>query len=177
MEIVKQPYIYENAFKNENGDIIEYCQLRVDVKIGDKVIPLSYKLRGFESEYVKSLISAQEAFSENDIKDQYDYFLANFNTCTLYSMVYNLQIWEKIMNSDIFENLSDQELIDTVGYNELIKLLEQVKLVHGGQGLNSTLSRHKILTNFLINYQKKLIIDLEGNISNNHFVRSDSQGV
>lgn len=68
IEIVKQPYLYENAFKNDNGDVIEYAQLAVDVKIGDTVCRLTKSLRGFEKEYVKDQISAESAFSENDIK-------------------------------------------------------------------------------------------------------------
>lgn len=68
IEIVKQPYLYENAFKNDNGDVIEYAQLAVDVKIGDTVCRLTKSLRGFEKEYVKDQISADSAFSENDIK-------------------------------------------------------------------------------------------------------------
>lgn len=68
IEIVKQPYLYENAFKNDNGDVIEYAQLAVDVKIGDTVCRLTKSLRGFEKEYVKDHISAESAFSENDIK-------------------------------------------------------------------------------------------------------------
>lgn len=77
------------------------------------------------------------------------------------------------MLDDIFKNLSDQELADTALYNSCIQLLEQVKLVHGGEGLKSTLSRHKSLTFFLRDYQKKLIIDLEGNIQNGHCAVSD----
>lgn len=68
IKIVKTPYIYENAFKNDNGDVIEYAQLAVDVQIGDTVCRLTKSLRGFEKEYVKDQISAESAFSENDIK-------------------------------------------------------------------------------------------------------------
>lgn len=71
------------------------------------------------------------------------------------------------MFGDILVNLSDQELADTALYNSCISLLEQVKIVHGGQGLNSTLARHKKLTSFLTNYQKRMIIDLEGKITQN----------
>jgi hypothetical protein len=71
------------------------------------------------------------------------------------------------MFGDILTNLSDQELADTALYNSIISLLEQVKIVHGGQGLNSTLSRHKKLTLFLTNYQKRLIVDLESKITPN----------
>lgn len=68
IQIIKTPYVYENAFKNDNGDLINYSQLRVDVKIGEKTIHLTYKLKDIESEYVKSLLSADEAFSEDDIQ-------------------------------------------------------------------------------------------------------------
>lgn len=67
--IINQPYIYENAFKNDDGDVVNYSQLRVDVKIGDTIKPLSYKLKGFEIEYIKSLISADNAFNESDISN------------------------------------------------------------------------------------------------------------
>ena len=66
--IVKTPYVYENAFKNDNGDLIEYAQLAVDVKVGDTICRLTKSLKGFEKEYIKSLISADNAFNENDIK-------------------------------------------------------------------------------------------------------------
>lgn len=68
IEIIKQPYLYENAFKNDNGDVVEYAQLAVDVKIGDTTCRLTKSLRGFEKEYIRDLISADNAFSENDIK-------------------------------------------------------------------------------------------------------------
>lgn len=68
IQIVKTPYVYENTFKNDNGDLINYSQLRVDVKVGEKKVHLTYKLKDIEAEYVKSLLSADEAFSENDIK-------------------------------------------------------------------------------------------------------------
>lgn len=69
IELTGGLYVYENAFKNDDGDLIEYSQLRQDVKIGDKIVHLSYKLRGFESEFVKDLISAQNVFNENDISE------------------------------------------------------------------------------------------------------------
>lgn len=68
IKIVKDPYLYENAFKNDNGDMIEYSQLAVDVKVGDTVCRLTKSLRGFEKEYIKDQIEAESAFSENDIK-------------------------------------------------------------------------------------------------------------
>lgn len=71
------------------------------------------------------------------------------------------------MLDDIFSNMDQQELADTALYNSVIQLLEQVKIVHGGQGLNATLSRHKKLMLFLTDFQKRLIIDLEGKITQN----------
>lgn len=71
------------------------------------------------------------------------------------------------MFDDILANMDQQELADTALYNSIIQLLEQVKIVHGGQGLNATLSRHKKLMLFLTDYQKKLIIDLESKITQN----------
>lgn len=71
------------------------------------------------------------------------------------------------MLDDILANMDQQDLADTALYNSIIQLLEQVKIVHGGQGLNATLSRHKKLMLFLTDYQKKLIIDLEGKITQN----------
>lgn len=62
IKIVSDPYVYENAFQNENGQIINYSQLAVDVQIGDTKARLTKKLRGFETEYIKSLISADNAF-------------------------------------------------------------------------------------------------------------------
>lgn len=64
IEIVGQPYVYENAFKNQNGDMIEYAQLAVDVKIGDTTKRLTRKLVGFEKEYINTLISSDNAFGE-----------------------------------------------------------------------------------------------------------------
>lgn len=58
IKIISQPYVYENAFKNDNGDLINYAKLCVDVQIGDTKQRLSKSLRGFETEYIKSLISA-----------------------------------------------------------------------------------------------------------------------
>lgn len=66
IKIVGQPYVYENAFTGADGNVIEYSQLAVDVQIGDTIKKLSYKLRGFEKEYIKTLISADNAFSEDD---------------------------------------------------------------------------------------------------------------
>lgn len=81
------------------------------------------------------------------------------------------------MLDDIFSNMSDRELADTALYNSIISLLNQVKLVHGGDGLIQTLKRHQKLTRFLTTYQKRVIIDLEGNITDNlhcKVVKSDS---
>lgn len=64
--IAKYPYIYENAFKNDNGDLIEYAQLAVDVKIGETICRLTKSLKGFEKEYIKSLIREENAFGEDE---------------------------------------------------------------------------------------------------------------
>lgn len=64
VEVIGQPYVYENAFKNQNGDTIEYAQLAIDVKIGDTTKRLTRKLVGFEKEYINSLISSDNAFGE-----------------------------------------------------------------------------------------------------------------
>ena len=71
------------------------------------------------------------------------------------------------MFADIFGDMSSQELANTALYNSIITLLEQVKLVHGGQGLLETLKRHQRLRNFLTKYQKTLIYDLESKITDN----------
>lgn len=65
VKIVSDVYVYENAFKNDSGDLINYSQLAVDVQIGDTKLRLTRKLRGFENEYIKSLISADNAFGDN----------------------------------------------------------------------------------------------------------------
>lgn len=80
------------------------------------------------------------------------------------------------MTDDILANFSDQDIQDTVAYNALIDLLKEVKLVHGGEGLKSTLSRHKKIMLFLRSHQKKLIIDLEGNISGDHYYPVSKKG-
>ena len=66
VKILSQPYVYENAFKAPDGNLIEYSQLAVDVKIGDTTCRLTKKLRGFEKEYIKSLIQADNAFGEDE---------------------------------------------------------------------------------------------------------------
>lgn len=66
IQIVGTPYVYENAFKNDKGDVIEYAQLAVDVKIGDTTLRLTRSLRGFEKEYIKTLISADNAFGDDE---------------------------------------------------------------------------------------------------------------
>lgn len=48
-------------------------------------------------------------------------------------------------------------------YCQCISLLQDVKLVHGADGLIRTLQRHTRLRQFLIDYQKTAIIDLESN--------------
>lgn len=71
------------------------------------------------------------------------------------------------MLDDFVNYSSEQELSDMALYSSIIHLLDQVKLTYGGEGLNSTLKRHKKLFLFLQNYQKTLIIDLEGKITDN----------
>lgn len=66
LQIVGQPYVYENAFKNDKGEIINYSRLAVDVKVGETTIRLTHKLTGFEKEYFNNLISADQAFNEGD---------------------------------------------------------------------------------------------------------------
>ena len=71
------------------------------------------------------------------------------------------------MFDDIVKNSNEQELADMALYSSIIQLLDQVKLTYGGEGLNSTLKRHKKLMLFLQKYQKTTIIDLESKISDN----------
>lgn len=71
------------------------------------------------------------------------------------------------MFDDIVKNSNEQELADMALYSSIIQLLDQVKLTYGGEGLNSTLKRHKKLMLFLQKYQKTTIIDLEGKITDN----------
>ena len=68
------------------------------------------------------------------------------------------------MFDDIVINSNEQELADMALYGSLIQLLQQVKLTYGGEGLNSTLKRHKKILLFLQKYQKTTIIDLESRI-------------
>lgn len=78
------------------------------------------------------------------------------------------------MLSDVLENFSDQEMLDTCLYKSIIELLNEVKLIHSPEGLNQTLRRHPRVKLFLIDYQKRYIIDLESKISgNNHCIKSD----
>lgn len=78
------------------------------------------------------------------------------------------------MLSDVLENFSDQEILDTALYKSIIDLLQEVKLIHSPEGLNNTLRRHPRIKLFLIEYQKRYIIDLESKISgNNHCIRSE----
>lgn len=71
------------------------------------------------------------------------------------------------MFDDIVKNSNEQELADMALYGSLIQLLQQVKLTYGGEGLNSTLKRHKKIMLFLQKYQKTTIIDLESKITDN----------
>ena len=78
------------------------------------------------------------------------------------------------MFSDILKDMPEQDLADTALYNSIISLLEQVKLTYGGEGLNSTLKRHKKMFLFLQKYQKTMIIDLESKITDNLHCKIDS---
>ena len=49
-------------------------------------------------------------------------------------------------------------------YIQAILLLQEIKLVNGAEFLNFTLRRHHKLRQFLLDYQKTAIIDLESNI-------------
>lgn len=71
------------------------------------------------------------------------------------------------MFDDIVKNSNEQELANMALYSSIIQLLEQVKLTYGGEGLIATLKRHKKLMLFLQKYQKTLIVDLEGKITDN----------
>ena len=71
------------------------------------------------------------------------------------------------MFDDIVKNSNEHELADMALYSSIMQLLEQVKLTYGGEGLNSTLKRHKKLMLFLQKYQKTTIIDLESKITDN----------
>ena len=71
------------------------------------------------------------------------------------------------MFDDIVKNSNEQDLADMALYSSIIQLLNQVKLTYGGEGLNSTLKRHKKLMLFLQKYQKTTIIDLESKITDN----------
>lgn len=65
VKIISQPYVYENAFKTDDGNLINYSQLCVDIMVGETKLRLSRKLRGFEPEYIKTLISADNAFGSD----------------------------------------------------------------------------------------------------------------
>ena len=71
------------------------------------------------------------------------------------------------MFDDIVKNSNEQELADMALYSSIMKLLEQVKLTYGGEGLVQTLKRHKKVMLFLQKYQKTTIIDLESKITDN----------
>lgn len=63
-------------------------------------------------------------------------------------------------NNDIL----DPDTTKYMNYCHIISLLQDVKLVHGADGLIRTLQRHTKLRQFLIDYQKTAIIDLENSI-------------
>ena len=64
----------------------------------------------------------------------------------------------------IDNDILDPDTEKYMKYCHIISLLQDVKLVHGGEGLIRTLQRHSRLRQFLIDYQKTAIIDLEGNL-------------
>lgn len=66
----------------------------------------------------------------------------------------------KVSDSDFLS----QDTKKYMTYCHIISLLQDVKLVHGPDGLMRTLQRHTRLRQFLIDYQKTAIIDLEGNL-------------
>ena len=47
------------------------------------------------------------------------------------------------MFDDILKKCDDQQFADMALYSNIIDLLKEVKLTYGGEGLNSTLKRHK----------------------------------
>ena len=53
---------------------------------------------------------------------------------------------------------------DKTLYEQLMDLLTDVKLVHSPEGLRATLIRHPRIKQFLTDYQKREIIDLESNL-------------
>lgn len=55
--------------------------------------------------------------------------------------------------------INDKEI-----YEQLMNLLTDVKLVHSPEGLASTLRRHPKIKQFLTDYQKREIIDIESNL-------------
>lgn len=63
-------------------------------------------------------------------------------------------------NNDVL----DPDTTKYMNYCHIISLLQDVKLVHGPDGLQRTLQRHHRLRQFLIDYQKTAIIDLENSI-------------
>ena len=71
------------------------------------------------------------------------------------------------MFDDILKKCDDQQFADMALYSNIMDLLKEVKLTYGGEGLNSTLKRHKKLMLFLQKYQKTTIIDLESKITDN----------
>lgn len=49
-------------------------------------------------------------------------------------------------------------------YIEIVQALNNMKIVHGPEWLNATLTRHHILRNALLDYEKCYIIDLESEL-------------
>lgn len=62
------------------------------------------------------------------------------------------------------DNILDPDTNKYMKYCHIISLLQDVKLVHGADGLIRTLQRHGKIRQFLIDYQKTAIIDLENSI-------------
>lgn len=50
-------------------------------------------------------------------------------------------------------------------YSDIVKLLRELKLTLGPQGLSATLSRHKVLKRFMIEYQTEYLKNLEDKIT------------
>lgn len=50
-------------------------------------------------------------------------------------------------------------------YNSLIKLLGELKLVLGPEGLSATIRRHKLVRDFLVTYQQDALNSIESTIA------------
>ena len=56
-------------------------------------------------------------------------------------------------------------MISDLQYQKIARLIRNMKYIHGGDFVNSTLIRHSKLRQALLDYEKTAIIDLEGEIS------------